>query len=241
MIQIRRTNIPNLSVVIPTYNEKENLPVICEAINKAAVSNDIPIEIIIVDDNSPDLTYKVAEDLSKKYPIKLIRRINKRGLGSAIIDGIAAASSEIVCIIDADLSHPPQTIPKMYQMIKSKEAELVVGSRLVSSGGVSDWIWYRRVIHIIARTLGSFLTPIKDVTSGYFMFDKKIIEGVKLNPTSWKIALEIIVKGKYKKAVEFPIVFKEREAGKSKITLKDSFDYLIHLISLTVHKFLFKR
>ena len=161
-------------------------------------------------------------------------------MGSAILDGISATDSPIVCVMDADLSHPPDAILKMYNLIKQGKADLVIGSRLVQDGGVSIWIWYRRIIHLVARTIGSFLTPIRDITSGFFVFDKKIIQNIKLNPTSWKIALEIIVKGKYKKALEYPIMFKEREAGKSKMESSEVFSYLLHLLDLAIYKFLFK-
>ena len=124
----------------------------------------------------------------------------------------------------------------MYQIIKDGKAELVIGSRKVSGGGTSEWIWYRKFIHWVARSLGAFLTPIKDITSGFFMFDKKIIENVKLEPKSWKIGLEIMVKGDYNKAVEHPIIFVEREAGKSKMSSKEVTAYLLHLVSLALYK-----
>jgi dolichol-phosphate mannosyltransferase len=138
--------------------------------------------------------------------------------------------------MDADLSHPPEALPAMYQLISSGKAQLVVGSRRIKGGGTSEWIWYRKVIHWIAAFLGSFLTPIKDLTSGFFMFDRKIIEGVKLEPKSWKIGLEIMVKGKHQQAVEYPIVFAEREAGKSKMGSKEIIAYLLHLLSLSFYK-----
>jgi len=196
----------------------------------------IDIEIIIVDDNSPDGTATLAEELSKKLPIVIVNRKTKKGLGSAIIDGIYRASSPIVCVMDADLSHPPSAIPEMYKLIEEGSAQLVVGSRRTEGGGTSEWIWYRKVVHGVARGLGSFLTPIKDITSGFFMFERKIIDNIKLEPRSWKIGLEIMVKGKYDKALEYPIVFSERGAGKSKMGTKEVIAYLGHLLSLTFYK-----
>jgi dolichol-phosphate mannosyltransferase len=193
-------------------------------------------EIIFVDDDSPDGTATQVETLAKDQPVKVVKRIDKRGLGSAIIDGIAAARSPIVCVMDADLSHPPEVIPEMYKIIKNGQAQLVVGSRRVSGGGTSEWIWYRKIIHWIAKTAGAFLTPIKDLTSGFFMFDREIIKGVKLEPRSWKIGLEIMVKGKHDKAVEHPIVFVEREAGTSKMHFKEAVAYGFHLINLAWYK-----
>jgi dolichol-phosphate mannosyltransferase len=190
----------------------------------------------VIDDNSPDGTARIAEVLASDFPLKVIKRTKERGLGSAIIAGINQATSKVVCVIDADLSHPPESIPEMYKIIAGGEVQLVIGSRRVAGGGTSEWIWYRKFIHWVAAKLGSFLTPVKDLTSGYFMFDKKIINGVKLEPKSWKIGLEIIVKGKYNNVVEHPIVFVEREAGKSKMGSKEVFAYLGHLLSLTAYR-----
>lgn len=196
----------------------------------------IDAELIVVDDNSPDGTAELAKLLAETRPIKVIIRKGKRGLGSAILAGINAAQSKIVCVIDADLSHPPEAVPEMYKIIKSGRAQLVIGSRAVPRGGTSAWIWYRKFIHWVARSLGSFLTPIKDITSGFFMFDKSIIQGIKLEPRSWKIGLEIIVKGKYLQAEEYPIVFVEREAGQSKMHMREVIAYLLHLFNLSLYK-----
>ena len=217
----------NLSIVIPTYNEKANISSMIDRINQA-----VKAEIIVVDDNSPDGTAEAAQALG----VKVIKRLGKRGLGSAIIDGINAATSPIVCFMDADLSHPPEALPAMYKIIESGQAQVVVGSRRVSGGGTSKWIWYRKFIHWVAKVLGSFLTPVQDLTSGFVMFDKKVLEGVKLEPTSWKIGLEILVKGRYNKAIEYPIVFVEREAGKSKMGTQEVFAYLAHLGVLSLYK-----
>ncbi len=196
------------------------------------INQAVKAEIIVVDDNSPDGTAETAQALG----VKVIKRLDKRGLGSAIIDGINAATSPIVCFMDADLSHPPEVLPAMYKIIANGQAQVVVGSRRVSGGGTSKWIWYRKFIHWVAKNMGAFLTPVQDLTSGFVMFDKKVLEGIKLEPTSWKIGLEILVKGRYSKAIEYPIVFVEREAGKSKMGTREVFAYLVHLISLTVFK-----
>jgi dolichol-phosphate mannosyltransferase len=217
----------NLSIIIPTYNEKENIGPLINRIKRAVES-----EIIIVDDNSPDGTAEAAQTLG----VKVIKRLDKRGLGSAIIDGINAATSPIICFMDADLSHPPEALPAMLKLIESGAAQVVVGSRRVSGGGTSKWIWYRKFIHWVAKVLGSFLTPVQDLTSGFVMFDKKVLEGVKLESTSWKIGLEILVKGKYNKVIEHPIVFVEREAGKSKMGWQEVCSYLMHLFVLSLYK-----
>lgn len=223
--------------MVPTYNESQNLRPLSKRIFNALAPEQIDAELIVVDDDSPDGTAGIAVALSTSFPIRLIKRPGKKGLGSAILEGIQAATSPVICVMDADLSHPPEALPQMYRIIQKNEAQLVIGSRRVAGGGTSKWIWYRKFIHWTAASLGSFLTPIKDITSGFFMFDRKIIEGVELEPRSWKIGLEILVKGNYDKALEYPIVFVEREAGKSKMGLKAVLAYFSHLAYLVLYKF----
>lgn len=225
--------IADLSVVIPTYNEKDNIDSLTYQLFHILKDQNISSELIIVDDDSPDGTAQEAQRLAKNLPICVIIRVHKKGLGSAILDGIKAAQSQIICVMDADLSHPVNAVPEMYKLIKENQAQLVIGSRKVSGGGTSEWIWYRKVIHWVARSIGSFLTPVQDLTSGFFMFDKKIVEQVPLKSTSWKIGLEIMVKAKYDKVIEYPIVFMEREAGKSKMSAKEVFKYLWHVVCLS--------
>ncbi|MBN2058682.1 MAG: polyprenol monophosphomannose synthase [Candidatus Saganbacteria bacterium] len=221
---------------MPTYNEKANIEPLARRIVAALEPEQIGLEILFVDDNSPDGTAAAAEALKHELPLRVIKRLDKRGLGSAIVDGINAAASPVICVIDADLSHPPEAIPEMYRLIRSGQAQLVVGSRRVSGGGTSKWIWYRRFIHWVAKTIGSFLTPVRDLTSGFFMFEKRIIDGITLEPRSWKIGLEIMVKGKHDKVIEHPIVFVEREAGQSKMSGKEVVSYILHVMALTRYK-----
>jgi dolichol-phosphate mannosyltransferase len=225
-------SVPALSIVVPTFNESENLGFLIRKVQKVTAQAGIETEIVVVDDNSPDGTAVIGRGLGAR----VIVREGRSGLGSAIIEGIEAATAPVVCVIDADLSHPPEKIVEMYQIIKNGEADLVVGSRTQEGGGTTEWIWYRKVIHLVARVLGSYLTTIGDITSGFFMFDKRIIENVKLRPSSWKIGLEIMVKGKYRQAVEVPIIFREREAGKSKMKPREVFAYLLHLVNLSLYK-----
>lgn len=229
-----------LSIIVPTYNEKENIKALIQGVFKALAKDKIKAEVIVIDDDSLDGTAAAAEELSKTYPVRVFLRKGKKGLGSAIIDGINLSIYPVICVMDADLSHPPEAIPEMYHSIEKNQAQLVIGSRKVAGGGTSEWIWYRKFVHWVARGLGSFITPVKDLTSGFFMFNKNIIKNVNLEPKSWKIGLEIMVKGKYDKFLEYPIIFKEREFGKSKMGAWEVFAYLNHLISLTKYKILHK-
>jgi dolichol-phosphate mannosyltransferase len=219
-----------VGVVIPTYNEAENIRPLIEGISKAYPNS----EMIIVDDNSPDRTWEVAQKLAKnkRYRIKVIRRMNERGLGSAVIEGFRHANTRIVGVMDADLSHPPEKIPELVAALS--DAELAIGSRLVKGGSVEDWPWYRRMISVIATLMARPLTKIKDPMSGFFFLDRKILKGVDLETKGYKILLEILVKGKYQKAVEVPFTFRNREIGKSKISVTEYWRYFKSIVEYMI-------
>jgi len=226
-----------LSIAIPTYNEAKNIEAMIirvhDSLKKAGVSE----EIIIVDDSSPDGTAELAAKMAKPYPVRVYIRTKREGPGPAILDGIRLAEAPIACIMDGDLSHPPEALPEMYKLIKAGKALLVVGSRHIRGGGTSKWIWYRKFFSWGARLLGKFLTPVNDLTSGFFMFDKNILEGTDIVPIGCKVGLELMVKGNHKgKVIEYPIVFAERAAGESKMGWRETKQYLQHLLALSLYK-----
>jgi dolichol-phosphate mannosyltransferase len=221
-----------LSIIIPTYNEAKNIGLLIERVFAALGSSGIAGELVVVDDNSPDGTAAIASGFKGKYNVVVKKRSGKKGLASAVIDGLASASGEILCVMDADLSHSPHVIPMMYKEIINNNIDLVIGSRLVAGGGSTDWSSGRKAISSVARMLSILLTGVKDSTSGYFMMKKSVIEGVKLNPIGFKIGLEIIVKGNYNKIKEVPIVFLGRVSEKSKLGIKQVVEYLFQVILL---------
>lgn len=226
-----------LSIAIPTLNEANNIEILTERIFKALNSRNIKAELIFVDDNSKDGTAQIATKLAQKYPIKVYVRTVRHGPGPAIMDGIRLAAAPIACIMDADLSHPPEALPEMFKLIKQGKANLVIGSRQVKGGGTSEWTWYRKLFSWGARMLGRFLTPVNDLTSGFFMFDKKILENANIEPVSCKIGLELMVKGKHQnKVTEYPIIFMERAQGESKMGVQETKNYLRHLFFLAIYK-----
>ncbi|MGB9613155.1 MAG: polyprenol monophosphomannose synthase [Candidatus Margulisiibacteriota bacterium] len=230
-------NKTELSVVVPTYNESKNIEELVSRIHKALSDFKIEEEIIVVDDLSPDGTADIATRLAKIYPVRVHLRKERLGPGPAIVDGISLAQAPVICVMDADLSHPPEALPYMYDLIAQKKARLVIGSRHTKGGGTSKWVWYRRFFSWGARFLGRFLTPVKDLTSGYFMFDRGILEGVEIKPIGCKVGLELMVKGNHQgKVLEYPIVFVERAAGESKMGWQQTYQYLLHLLALTRFK-----
>jgi dolichol-phosphate mannosyltransferase len=230
-------NKPDLSISVPTFNEAKNIETLTIRVFDSLKKYNIQGELIIVDDKSPDGTAAEAERMAKSYPVRVHVRENRRGPGPAIMDGIRLAEAPIACIMDGDLSHPPEALPEMYKLIKEGKAQLVVGSRHVKGGGTSEWVWYRKLFSWGARLLGRFLTPVTDLTSGFFMFDKKILEGADIRPIGCKVGLELMVKGNHQgKVVEYPIIFQERTMGESKMGWRETKEYIKHLFALTFYK-----
>ena len=221
-----------ISVVVPTYNERENLEELLRRVNDACSSAGIEVETVIVDDNSPDGTGNLAEELAGTYAVKVIHRAGKLGLSTAVIEGFGVASGDLLVVMDADLSHPPEKIPEMIAKIESGEAQVVVGSRYVPGGKVENWPIHRRLISKGATQLARWLTEVKDPMSGFFALRKDVIEGVELDPVGYKIGLEILVKGRYEKAAEVPITFADRKAGKSKLGASVYLKYIDHCTRL---------
>lgn len=226
----------DVSIIIPTYNERENIAILLPRIFGVFEKSGIKGEVLIVDDNSPDGTAGMAESMKEGRDIKVIRRPGKMGLSSAVVDGMREADGAIIGIMDADLSHPPEEIPRMIKPIIEKKADITVASRYAEGGGVENWSFKRRIISRGAGILAKPITGLKDPLSGFFFFRRSVLNGKKLNPTGYKIALEVIVKSGAKMIIEVPYLFSDRRFGKSKLDLKEYFAYLRHLIKLYWYK-----
>ncbi|GAB6102853.1 glycosyltransferase family 2 protein [Thermococcus atlanticus] len=222
-----------VSVIIPTYNERENLEELFDRISRALKGYDF--EIVVVDDDSPDRTWARAMELAEKYPVKVIRRLGEKGLSSAVIRGFREAEGEVFVVMDADLQHPPEVIPALLEEIEGG-ADIAIASRYIRGGKVENWYWYRRIISLGAIMIGRVALPkirdIKDPVSGFFALRREVIEDAELNPVGFKILLEILVKGKYRDVREVPFTFGLRRAGESKLGRKTVFNYLKHIYRL---------
>ncbi len=229
----------DLTLIIPTYKEAENIPILVERIFRIFRDHSLDGEVIIVDDNSPDGTWEVARRLKGEYDnLEVMCRVDKRGLSSAVLDGIELARGNIIGVMDADLSHLPEQIPDLVKPILLGESDFVIGSRYVKEGNIENWPFRRKVSSKLAILAARGLTPIKDPMSGFFFVRKEVIEGVELSPKGFKICLEILVKGKYKNVTEVPILFRNREYGESKMSSGVILEYFSHLAKLYLHRFL---
>jgi dolichol-phosphate mannosyltransferase len=185
-------------------------------------------ELIVVDDGSPDGTADLAESYADVHPVRVVRRPGKAGLASAVLAGFAQARGDVLVVMDADLSHPPEAVPRLVSALV-EGADLAVGSRYVKGGGTEDWPLKRRVVSRAACLMGNLLVPIRDCTSGFFAIRKAAIDGVKLNPIGFKIGFEVMARARYKNVVEVPYVFRDRELGKSKFGRREIGQYLVQL------------
>ncbi len=226
-----------VSIVIPTYNEKDNIETLLKKISDTFF-HDIKTayELIFVDDNSPDGTGELLEQLKKDHPIKIIHRKGKLGLSSAVIEGFRLAEGDIIGVMDADLSHPPESIPDIIKPIIDERADFTIGSRYIKGGGVEVWPIHRRLISFIATLMAKPLTKVKDPMSGFFFFKKDLIEHLKLDSKGYKICLELLVKTKFTRVKEVPYTFRNREVGKSKLGFKEYISYIKDLLKLIKYK-----
>jgi dolichol-phosphate mannosyltransferase len=226
------------SLIIPTYKEAKNIPKIVDQLSQLLDSQLVgDYELIVVDDNSPDDTWKVAQELTADYPqLRVMRRIQERGLSTAVIRGWQVARGEVLGVIDADLQHPPELLLQLWSQIQGG-ADLAVASRHVEGGGVSDWSIIRRFLSRGAQMLGLILLPgvigrVSDPMSGYFMVRRNCLVDRPLNPLGYKILIEVLGRGKIPGIGEVGYVFQERQAGESKVTWKQYVEYLQHLLRL---------
>jgi len=225
-------HVPALSIVVPTYNERERLPDLVAAIFRACEAEQLDAELIIVDDNSPDGTGALADGLAARHRIRVLHRPGKLGLGTAVIAGFELAGAPIVGVIDADLSHPPDVLPRMTAVMQQTGADVVVASRYVPGGGVRNWPLSRRMMSKAACLAARGLTPVRDAASGFFLIRRELAAGVKISAGGFKICLELLVRGRPERVIEIPYVFEDRAAGESKMSLKEALGYLVQLRDL---------
>jgi dolichol-phosphate mannosyltransferase len=224
-----------LTVVSPTYNEAENVGALISQIHEALAG--VEHEIIVVDDNSPDYTWKRVEAVAARDPhVRLVRRRTNRGLTPSVLQGFSLARGEYVACIDADLQHDPKTLPAMLRELEDG-ADLVVGSRYSTGSGTSNWSKIRRMQSAIATKLCQIVlgAGLRDPLSGYFMLRRSDFALVRsqVAGNGFKVLLEIAAKMRPRKVVEVPIAFRPRKHGESKLSTRVVLQYMEQLYSLS--------
>jgi dolichol-phosphate mannosyltransferase len=220
-VQGDSVNAPELTVVVPTFNERENVPLLFERL--AGVLTGITWEAIFVDDDSPDGTAEVVRELARRDTrARCLQRVGRRGLSSACIEGILASSAPYFAVMDADLQHDENLLPQMFQALRDEPYDLVVGSRYTAGGGVGDWDINRQRVSAAATWLAHFVTKteIADPMSGFFMLRRPVFDGAlrQLSAQGFKILLDLLASSPQPPRMkELPFEFRQRQHGESKL------------------------
>lgn len=231
------------SIILPTYNERENLPIIYYLIDKTFNEAKLNYEVVIVDDSSPDNTLEVAQKIQKSYGekhVSIVSREGKLGLGTAYIAGLKVAKGERIILMDADLSHHPKYIPKMIQVMDDTKVEIVTGTRYAKGGGVFGWDLKRKITSKGANFLADFLLNpgVSDLTGSFRLYERKVLETIlpEIQCKGYAFQMEIIVRSKHAgfRVEEVPIVFVDRIYGESKLGLNEITLFVKGLLQLFV-------
>jgi len=225
--EIATADTYDLSVIIPTFNEEENIAAIIGAVNEVFRQSGIRGEVLVVDDSSKDRTIPIVQEIAgQNGNVRLIVRKDDHGLSQSVVEGFGKARSDILQVIDADFSHPPELIPRFYEAVRDG-ADIAIGSRYMKGGDIEQWPLKRRVISLGATAFGRMLFPeVTDPVSGFFAVRREVVAGAPLAPRGYKILMEVLGRGRWHSFVEIPFVFRDREEGTSKLRLDTMVDYL---------------
>ena len=227
----------DISIIIPTYNESENIVNMIHALEDMFSNNSINGEIIVVDDDSPDNTANLAKGMMQEYDnVKVVVRTHDRGLSQSVVEGFNYCESDVIGVVDCDFSHPVDLIPAFLDKINSG-CDVVFGTRYAKDGEIRGWGFKRKLISKGATLFGKLLVPEStDPVSGFFVMKKSVVENVILRPRGYKIGLEILGKGIWSNYCEIPYVFKNREKGSSKLGMREILDYVLQLFDIVLYK-----
>jgi dolichol-phosphate mannosyltransferase len=223
-------SLPVLSVVVPTFNERDNVTTLYRKLD--ATLKGIAWEVVFVDDNSPDETWEVVRGLARRDSrVRCIRRIGRRGLSGACIEGILASSAPFAAVMDADLQHDETQLPEMLSLLQSGEAELVIGSRYVEGGSADSFDRKRAGASALATEVAKRVLGVRvaDPMSGFFMIRRDRFEQLapELSTQGFKILLDVIATAHGElRAVEVPYTFGSRLHGESKLDSMVALDFL---------------
>jgi dolichol-phosphate mannosyltransferase len=228
---------PSVGVIVPTYREVENIPHLVERLERLRDAEGLDLELVLVDDDSQDGTEELVQSLDRPW-VRLVVRKADRGLSQAVLDGLRRSDRDVLVVMDADLSHPPEKIPGLLAAL-ADGADFAVGSRFVSGGSTDDdWGVFRWLNSRVATLLAFPLTSLKDPMSGFFALRRETFEqGREFSPVGYKIGLELLIKCGCARAVEIPIHFSDRRFGESKLSLKEQLKYLRHIRRLYIHRY----
>ncbi len=224
-------------MVVPTLNEASNIASLLARLHSSLSELNSGFEIIIVDDDSPDQTWRIAEQLRAIYPsVWVIRRLKERGLAKAVLAGWGTARGELLAVMDGDLQHPPEQLPLLVATLANSDAELVIGTRLAHPDGCKT-VKSRLIISKMAGWWARVWLPeavgqVRDPMSGFFVFKRELLTGIQLKPTGYKLLLEILARTNCKNLIEVRYAFDRRGEGGSKLGLRQALEFLIQVVRL---------
>ena len=233
---------PELSIVVPTFNERENLPILVDRLRQALP--DVTWEMIVVDDDSPDGTAEVARAIGESDPrIRCLRRVGRRGLSGACLEGMLASQARYAAVMDADLQHDERLLLPMLKKLRAGEADVVVGTRYADGGSAESFSTGRKWISLLSNRFANKLLGVglSDPMSGFFMLRRTVVEGVarNLSTQGFKILLDIVsTAGKSLRLAEMPYQFAARYRGTSKLDARVALDYVGLVLAKATHDLL---
>jgi dolichol-phosphate mannosyltransferase len=222
----------DFTIVIPTYNERDRIGVLLERVFESCDRAGLAVEVVIVDDNSVDGTGEIADQWASRRRVRVIHRAGKLGLGSAVLEGFSIAQTDIVGVMDGDLSHPPELLPRLFATMADGAFDVVVGSRYVNGGGTSNFPAGRWLLSRIACWLARPLTPVHDPMSGFFLIRRRHLDGFRTSVRGFKIGLELLVRTRPRLVAEVGYVLVGRTLGASKMNAAEAMGFLQQLASL---------
>lgn len=232
-----------LSIILPTYNEKENLPVLIWLIFKQLSDTDIDFEIVVIDDGSPDGTLQAAQQLQDRYgkeQLIILNRQKKLGLGTAYKSGLDLVTGDWVVLMDADLSHHPKFIPKFVEVAKKTKCDIVTGTRYAGDGGVHGWDLKRKIISCGANTLTKIVLGlnVSDLTGSFRLYKRSVLSKLISMSKSkgYAFQMEMILLAEYMnyQIAEVPISFVDRFYGESKMGSDEILKFALGLVDLVI-------
>ncbi len=225
-----------LAIVVPTLREAENIRTVLERIRQSLDPLGVAYELIVVDDESGDGIDTIVQEIAASDPrVRLLIRRGERGLGGAVLHGWSHTDADVLGVIDADLQHPPELLPRLWQTVDSGK-DVVLASRYAPQGGLDNWHPAR---HLLSRMAIWMTYPlqkpgirVKDPMAGFFMVRRSCLNDIELHNRGFKILLEILVRGNVRSVCEIPFTFGPRRAGTSKANIRVGLDYFALLYRL---------
>lgn len=236
---------PLVSVVLPTYNERENIEEVLRRLVKSLNGYGEAYEIIVVDDNSPDGTAEAAERIARELGrIKVVKRYGVRGLASAVFEGLRKASGDVVVVMDADLQHPPEMVPSLVSLVHKLNYDIAIASRYARGSRVSGWSFPRRVLSKLGVLLARLLLPEARVTSdplsGFFALRRDLVPNAVASGRGFKVLLPLLKHALQEnptlRVVDVSFTFHPRSRGKSKLGIGTVVSDLLQLLRLSGYR-----